>query len=117
LELCVAAELKVDAVLKNQAIVFDEADVALLDYQVMAEAKKGKALVIGFTATRVRNIIVVEGTYLKNFSFNLFDSPFCREIPTDCEENTIEDFLKQEAMTIRAPVWIINCDKFNVDKI
>jgi len=31
-ELCVAVESKVDAVLKNQAILFDDADVALLDY-------------------------------------------------------------------------------------
>ena len=57
MELCVAAELKLDAVLINKTIVFDEADIALFDNQVMAEANKSEALVIGFNATPVSKII------------------------------------------------------------
>ena len=83
----------------------------------MAEAKKSEALVIGFAATPVHNIIGVEGNYLKKLSFSLFNSPFCKEILTDCDETTIEDFFKQEVSKIRVPVRIINCNESIVDQI
>lgn len=94
----------------TNAVVFDEADVALLDNLVMQDIKKGSALIIGFTATPFRKQDNFESKYLASRGFSLLNSPLRKEIRDLCTEVTMKDFLKPDIFQYSKSVKMIHCD-------
>lgn len=76
LELAIASEINLTKVPVKEAVVFDEADVALLDHFVMQNCQKTAALVIGFTATPFRLQDNFESKYLSKLGFVMLKSPY-----------------------------------------